>query len=93
MSRRIAADVARDLAALFDGGSLVERSDRQFLDRFISHRDDRSFEGLISRHGPMVLAIWGRSLDDPRGIKDAFQTTFLILIRKAHSLRDPGTPC
>ncbi len=90
MSRLIATDLARDLAALFAGGTLADLTDGQLLDRFIVHRDDLSFEGLIARHGPMVHAICRRSLDDPRDIEDAFQATFLILVRKAPSLRDRG---
>jgi RNA polymerase sigma factor (sigma-70 family) len=88
MSRPVAANLTRDLAALFGGGTLADLTDGQLLDRFIAHRDDLSFEGLVARHGPMVLAICRRSLDDPRDIDDAFQAIFLILVRKASSLRD-----
>ena len=38
--------------------------------------------------GPMVLAVCRRWLDDPHDVEDAFQATFLVLVRKAGGLRD-----
>jgi RNA polymerase sigma factor (sigma-70 family) len=88
MTRLNSARLARDLGALFATGTLANLTDAQLLDQFIAHRDERCFEELIARHGPMVLAICRRSLDDPLDIEDAFQAIFLILVRKARSLRD-----
>ena len=42
---------------------------------------------LVARHGPMVLAVCRGVLRDPHDAEDAFQATFLILARKAGSLR------
>jgi len=67
---------------------LAGLSDGQLLERFITRCDNVAFEELIARHGPVVLGICRRWLDDPRDIEDAFQATFLILVRKAASLRD-----
>jgi len=41
----------------------------------------------VARHGPMVLGVCRRALDDPHDVDDAFQATFLVLVRKAHSIR------
>jgi RNA polymerase sigma factor (sigma-70 family) len=88
MTRLNATGLARDLAALFAAGSLANLTDGQLLDQFLAHRDDRSFQELIARHGPMVLAICRRSLADEHDVEDAFQATFLVLVRKAQALRD-----
>ena len=78
----------RHFAVLFERGSLTGLGEGQLLDRFLGHRDEVAFAELIARHGPMVLDICRRWLDDPRDVEDAFQATFLILVRKAGSLRD-----
>ena len=78
----------RHFAVLFEGGSLTGLGEGQLLERFLAHRDDVAFSELVARHGPMVLAICRRWLDDPHDVEDAFQATFLVLVRKAGSLRD-----
>src|SRR5262249_20702978 len=52
----------------------------------ISHRDEAAFLALLQRHGPMVLGVCRRMLRQPQDIDDAFQATFLVLIRKADSI-------
>src|SRR5262245_55758405 len=71
-------------AALLQGGGLT---DRQLLDRFLAARDGDAFAALLRRHGPMVLAVCQRVLGDRHEAEDAFQATFLVLARKAASLR------
>jgi RNA polymerase sigma factor (sigma-70 family) len=73
---------------LFGEGTLVGISDALLLDRFVMHRDEAAFEAIVARHGPMVLGVCRRVLDDPDDIEDVFQATFLVLVRKAGSLRD-----
>ncbi|MFO0960587.1 MAG: sigma-70 family RNA polymerase sigma factor [Isosphaeraceae bacterium] len=58
------------------------------LDRFLRFEDDTAFEAILSQHGPMVLSVCRRFLRDPHDVEDAFQATFLILVRKASGLRD-----
>ena len=53
-----------------------------------THKDEEAFEALMARHGPMVLGVCRRVLDDPCDVEDAFQATFLVLVKKAGSLRD-----
>jgi RNA polymerase sigma factor (sigma-70 family) len=62
--------------------------DRQLLEDFLGRRDEAAFEALLRRHGPMVLGVCRRLLRDPHDSEDAFQATFLVLLRKASSLRD-----
>jgi RNA polymerase sigma factor (sigma-70 family) len=88
MTRLKAANLVRDFEALFGAGTLAGLGDGPLLERFIARRDEAAFEELIARHGPVVLAICRRWLDDPRDIEDAFQATFLILVQKAAALRD-----
>jgi RNA polymerase sigma factor (sigma-70 family) len=73
----------RRLAFASDLGGL---DDAHLLGRFLDHQDESAFETLVRRHGPMVLGVCQRLLTDPRDIEDAFQVTFLVLLRKARSL-------
>jgi RNA polymerase sigma factor (sigma-70 family) len=59
------------------------------VERFVRHRDEGAFAALMDRHGSMVLGVCRRVLRDPHDADDVFQATFLVLIRKATSLRRP----
>jgi RNA polymerase sigma factor (sigma-70 family) len=61
-------------------------SDSQLLQRFAQTREEAAFQTLVDRHGPMVLGVCRRLLADPHDADDAFQATFLVLIRKAEAL-------
>jgi RNA polymerase sigma factor (sigma-70 family) len=61
-------------------------SDGQLLERFVAAQDEAAFEVLVWRHGPLVLGICRRVLRDPHLAEDAFQATFLVLVRKAASI-------
>ena len=69
------------------GGGL---SDAELLLRFVRQRDEAAFELLVWRHGPMVLGVCRRVLRDAHGAEDAFQATFLALVRKAGSIARGG---
>jgi RNA polymerase sigma factor (sigma-70 family) len=61
-------------------------SDRQLLERFIAARDENAFSALVHRHGSLVLTVCQRVLNDSHDAEDAFQATFLVLVRKAGSI-------
>jgi RNA polymerase sigma factor (sigma-70 family) len=69
-------------------------TDGELLDHFQTHRDasgQDAFRILVERHGPMVLGLCRSLLRDPHGAEDAFQATFLVLLRKAESIRKRET--
>jgi RNA polymerase sigma factor (sigma-70 family) len=74
---------------LFEAGAVGGLTDGQLLDRFVERRGaaEAAFAALIERHGPMVLRVCRDVLRDPHDAQDAFQATFLVLVRKAGSIR------
>jgi RNA polymerase sigma factor (sigma-70 family) len=77
----------RQVARVFRDGTLTGLSDRQLLARFVESRDEAAFESLLLRHGPMVLNVCRRLLRDPADAEDCVQAVFLVLVRKARSIR------
>ena len=75
------------LNRLFVEGTVSGLSDDQLLDRFLATRDGTAFEALMARHGPMVLSVCRAVLRNPSDAEDAFQATFLVLVKKARTLR------
>ena len=81
----------RHLLDIFETGSLVGLDDADLLARYARSQDPSAFEALVQRHGPMVLATCRAVLRLDHDVEDAFQATFLVLARKAHSIRNPHT--
>jgi len=73
----------RRVAFLQEGERL---KDEQLLESFLVRREDAAFEALVRRHGPMILGVCRRVLQDRHDAEDAFQATFLIFLRKAQDI-------
>jgi RNA polymerase sigma factor (sigma-70 family) len=85
------AVIVRRFQALFGLGALATFGDAELLERFLAPDDDESasfaFEALVVRHGPMVLRVCRSILRDDNDVDDAFQATFLVLVKRARSVR------
>src|ERR1700730_9112529 len=81
-----AALIRRHLHRLTAEHGTAKLLDRELLDRFIEGPDEAAFEMLVERHGPMVLRVSQRVLQDRHAAEDVFQATFLVLLRKAKTL-------
>ncbi len=53
-------------------------------------RDEAAFEADVRRYGPMVYRACLDILGDRDDAEDAFQATFLVLVRRSGSIREPG---
>ncbi len=81
--------VRRQLRTLFNVGTVRELTDGQLLERFATDRGEAAelaFAVLVERHGPMVLRVCRGVLADPHDAQDAFQATFLVLVKRARGL-------
>jgi RNA polymerase sigma factor (sigma-70 family) len=82
------------LQTLWGVGTCAGLSDRELLARFLAVRDEAgelAFEVLVKRHGPMVERVCHQVLDDPGDVHDAWQGVFLVLARRASSIRSCGS--
>jgi RNA polymerase sigma factor (sigma-70 family) len=84
MNHLTAPFVAKIYYALRPDAGLV--SDAELLRRFVTQRDETSFELLLWRHGPMVWGVCRRVLGHSHDAEDAFQASFLALARKARTI-------
>jgi RNA polymerase sigma factor (sigma-70 family) len=81
--------VKRHLRTLFNVGTYGTLTDEQLLDRFAAHGDEAAelaFAAIVERHGPMVLRVCRSVLRDEHDAQDAFQATFMVLVRRIGSL-------
>ena len=72
---------------LFGRGTVRGLCDGQLLGSYVEHRDDAAFAALVARHGPMALSVCRGMHRDPHDAVDAYPATFLILVRKAGTVR------
>jgi RNA polymerase sigma factor (sigma-70 family) len=68
-------------------GERRSMTERQLLERFVTENDPDAFRVFIERYGPMVLSVCRGILRDLHDVEDAFQNTFLILARRAGTIR------
>jgi RNA polymerase sigma factor (sigma-70 family) len=81
---------ARRLQAVFRVGAYGALTDGQLLERFAAGHGEAAelaFSALVERHGPMVLRVCRAALRDEHAARDAFQETFLVLVRRTGSVR------
>jgi RNA polymerase sigma factor (sigma-70 family) len=71
----------------FVGFRETEAPDAALLERFTSGHEEAAFTVLVKRHGAMVLAVARRMLGSEPDAEDVFQATFLLLARKAATIR------
>ena len=65
--------------------------DTLLLQRFVADGDENAFTDLVVRHGPLVSSVCRNVLRNEHDAEDAFQATFLVLAKKAGSIRKPGS--
>ncbi|QDV32673.1 RNA polymerase sigma factor [Tautonia plasticadhaerens] len=85
--------IAGPLRMLFESGTAAGASDAELLDRFVQRGPgaEGAFSALLDRHGSMVLAVCRRFSGDSSSADDAFQATWLELVRRSGSIRLRGS--
>jgi RNA polymerase sigma factor (sigma-70 family) len=87
MSTTTVTPLQKFIRKLAEGPYGAKYAERELLERFVMERDEAAFAALVRRHGAMVLRLCRRVLQNEADAEDAFQATFLVLSRKAASLR------
>jgi RNA polymerase sigma factor (sigma-70 family) len=86
---REAGYAALDGDGSHSGQPVREPDDAELLKKFATGHDEKAFESLVKRHGPLVQGVCRRILGDVHEAEDAFQAVFLVLVRKSGSIRKP----
>src|SRR5262249_25455439 len=92
MGPEASTDVRETIQRLWDVGALAGLTDEQLLARFLDGPDaasEAAFTALVERHSPSVRRVCPELLGDFHGAQDAAQAAFLVLARKARSIRKP----
>ncbi|MCI0377870.1 MAG: sigma-70 family RNA polymerase sigma factor, partial [Gemmataceae bacterium] len=91
MSSGTLGQMLRRLCGRAGPETVRELSDADLLQRFAARRDQAAFEMLMGRHGPMVFGVCRRLLLQEPDAEDAFQATFLVLVRMAGTIGKRGS--
>ena len=100
MAKRQSASALGYLRSLYTAGTTAGLTDLQLLERFVAKRAESTeselaaeaaFAALMDRHGAMVWGVCRRVLHESHEAEDAFQATFLLLVRKAGMVRVHGS--
>ncbi len=87
---RYSGVILGQLDRVFNQETVTGLDDDQLLKRFVVERDEVAFAALVARHGPMVLGVCRRILHAEHDVEDAFQATFLVVVRRAKAIHDGG---
>ncbi len=86
MAKELLDGVSRCIRRVALTSENSELTDGLLLERYVEYRDEAAFEALLRRHGPMVLGVCRRVLRHEADARDAFQATFVVLIRRAGTI-------
>src|SRR6516164_1563072 len=87
MATALLGAAVRHFEHLYNDGTDGGLDDAQLLERFVTRHDMIAFESIVARHGPMVRAVCLGVLANANDAEDAFQATFLVLVRRAATIR------
>ena len=87
MAKEPFSDLMHTLRRMFPSETDDVRTDDELLNRFVAKHDEDAFTALVHRHGRMILGVCRRLLGDHHLAEDAFQATFIVLARRAASIR------
>ncbi|HEY7155866.1 MAG TPA: sigma-70 family RNA polymerase sigma factor [Gemmataceae bacterium] len=87
MTTRQAGTILRHIRNLVDAETARKLTDAQLLQRFAVGREETAFAALMQRHGGLVWGVCQHLLHQEQDAEDAFQATFLVLARRAGSIR------
>src|SRR5262249_4196706 len=87
MPKAVSSPILQLIRRVVEDQSVRQLSDHHLLEQFRDQQDEAAFGTLLRRHGPMVLDVCRSILGNEADAEDAFQATFLILARKAPSIR------
>lgn len=90
MAQSRSGEIVRHFRTLFNVGRVAGLTDAELLDRFAAgpgEAAEPAFAALLERHGAMVWRVCRRVLRDEHDAEDAFQATFLVLVRRASAIR------
>src|SRR5262245_28557127 len=86
MANASVAPIMRYLDQVLGRSNAAGLTDAQLLEQFVHQRDEAAFGHVLSRHGRLVFSVCRRILGPGQDAEDAFQATFLVLVRKAGSI-------
>src|SRR5262245_27218205 len=89
MARPQTDRLLQHLLRLAGGDTTAGSSDAELLCHYLGQGDEAAFTALVRRHGPMVWQVCLSTLGQREDAEDVFQATFLVLARKAGSVRKP----
>src|SRR5262245_35124190 len=81
----------RHIRTLFTAAPTDHLADAELLERFVRSRGEAAFASLLHRYGPLVWSVSRRVVGSEHDAEDAFQATFLLLARKAGTVRKAGS--